>query len=359
MQLITNVLGSFVLKDAKIILEERYGKNPKEIADELKKTDESVSESENRLIKKLISTGNKQIFVSNPPRFHGKGYDMVFLQSKKRFSVGDIASKLSISVDDANTLMLEVNKILVRSQMRQTEPDQVIIQAVDCLNDIDEAYNRLVERLREWYSLHFPELDSMISSHDLYASLICDVGLRGKYADANFGLDEKQKERVKSAAADSLGVDFTKADLEAVSALAKPVRDLYSRRKDVESYIGDKMLEVAPNLTDLAGPILGARLISMAHGLKRLSTMPAGTIQILGAEDAFFRFLKTGEKPPKHGIIFQHPDIRGASSKVRGKLARTLAAKLALASRADVYGGKISDKLKKEFQKRVDALRNQ
>jgi nucleolar protein 56 len=104
--------------------------------------------------------------------------------------------------------------------------------------------------------------------------------------------------------------------------------------------------------------LLGARLIKLSNGLKRMATLPASTIQILGAEDAFFRFLKTGQKPPKHGVIFQHPEIRNSGRQLRGKLARTLASKLAVASKIDAYHGEyIGGKLNEDFMKRVQTLK--
>jgi len=91
--------------------------------------------------------------------------------------------------------------------------------------------------------------------------------------------------------------------------------------------------------------------------LSRMSTFPASTIQILGAEDAFFKFLKTGKKPPKHGIIFQLPEIRGAPKKIRGKIARTFAAKVSIAAKVDANKGKfIGNKLKEDFLKKVEKL---
>jgi nucleolar protein 56 len=118
------------------------------------------------------------------------------------------------------------------------------------------------------------------------------------------------------------------------------------------------MQKTAPNISALAGPLLGARLIKLSNGLKRMAILPSSTIQILGAEDAFFRFLKTGKKPPKHGIIFQYPEIRNAKREIRGKLSRTLASKLAVAAKIDAYKGEfIGDKLNEDFLKRIASLK--
>ena len=360
MQLTTNVLGSFVLRDGKLIKQRLFKDDTEEIAKNLKKTEDSYIQQEKELITELIETDNKSIETTNPIRFQGSGLDIRFTQQKTRTSVYSIAQQLYLDSKGVDDLIRRVNRALVRASMKEIDSDQIIIQAVDSIDDIDEAINRLVERLREWYSLHFPELDNIVSSHSVYVSLVCDVGQRSKYPQAKLGFDQGLNEKIKAASQNSIGIEFTQKDQEVVKTLAEPIRDLYGRKDTIEAYISEIMQKIAPNVSEIAGPLLGARLISIAHGLKRLSLMPAGTIQILGAEDAFFRFLKTGKDPPKHGIIFQHPDIRGAKRETRGKLSRTLAAKIAIASKVDAFKGEfIAPKLKEQFQKRVRELTKQ
>jgi nucleolar protein 56 len=118
------------------------------------------------------------------------------------------------------------------------------------------------------------------------------------------------------------------------------------------------METVAPNVKELLTAAVGARIISKAGSLARLATLPASTIQILGAEKALFRALKTGARPPKHGLLFQHPLIHSAPKWQRGKIARAVASKVAIAARIDYYrhDGKdntIYDKLKI----RIDEIR--
>jgi nucleolar protein 56 len=224
------------------------------------------------------------------------------------------------------------------------------------LEELQEAANLLNERLREWYSIYFPELDHLVEGNEVYARLVAEKGERQNFS-SNLGLDTKHAERINTASENSLGVEFTAEDLKSVQELARQNLALYTLRNAVEGYIEGGMKALAPNITELVGAQIGAKLISIAGSLKRLATLPAGTIQVLGAEDAFFRFLKTGKKPPKHGVIFQYPDIRGAKKNIRGKLSRTLAAKIAIAARADAYkGGFIAPKLKKDFEKRVKDL---
>ncbi|MEM2666898.1 MAG: C/D box methylation guide ribonucleoprotein complex aNOP56 subunit, partial [Candidatus Bathyarchaeia archaeon] len=147
-------------------------------------------------------------------------------------------------------------------------------------------------------------------------------------------------------------------DLAQIQALGRKVLDLYDLRESMEKYIDNVMEEVAPNIKALTGALLGARLIALAGGLTNLAKMPASTLQVLGAEKALFRSLKTGTKPPKHGIIFQHPYLHEAKKWQRGKIARALAGKLAIAARTDVFGGRyIGDELKADLEKRVEEIR--
>jgi nucleolar protein 56 len=358
MHLTTNVLGSFVLKNGKVIKQKLFPADAEEIAAKLRQTETSYCAEEAQLIEELIDTGNKRVWVNNPARFRGSGLNIAFAEEDERVSVYKLATEMYLDRRDVDSLLRKVNRILVRGRLKEVDRDQVLMQAVDSLTDLDEAVNRLVERLREWYSLHFPEVDHIVAAHDTYTRLVLEVGDRGGYAGAKLNFEPKMTERIVKASGDSLGVEFSDRDLAAVQTLARQIVGLYQAQKDIEEYLAVIMEEVAPNISALAGPVLGARLISLAHGLNRLATLPAGTIQLLGAEDAFFRFLKSGKNPPKHGIIFQLPAIRNAGRSIRGKIARSFAAKLALASRADAYKGEFcGERLRQEFEKRVKSIR--
>jgi nucleolar protein 56 len=139
--------------------------------------------------------------------------------------------------------------------------------------------------------------------------------------------------------------------------LCKNVLELYKLRQALEDYLNALMEEIAPNVKALAGSLLGARLIALAGGLTNLAKKPASTIQVLGAEKALFRSLKTGTRPPKHGIIFQHALLHEAKRWQRGKIARVLAGKLAIAARIDAFGGKYAgEELKADLEKRVEEI---
>jgi nucleolar protein 56 len=118
------------------------------------------------------------------------------------------------------------------------------------------------------------------------------------------------------------------------------------------------MKAIAPNTYKIIGPLIGARLIALAGGMQPLAMLPASTIQILGAEKALFRFKKEGGRPPKHGIIFQHPLINRAQKTERGKIARLLANKISTAIKADVFTKRdIADELQQDIDIRLQEIR--
>jgi nucleolar protein 56 len=216
--------------------------------------------------------------------------------------------------------------------------------------------------MREWYGVHFPELDRLIEKHETYARLVVNLGDK-----SNFTLEALEKEDIPKAkaeaianvAASSMGADVAEADLAQIQALSRDVLELYELRKGMESYLDKTMSEVAPNTQALVGSLLGARLIAVAGGLRNLAMRPASTIQVLGAEKALFRSLKTGARPPKHGLIFQHTLLHDAKRWQRGKIARALAGKLAIAIRTDAFGSGryVGDSLKADLEKRLTEIR--
>jgi len=355
-RLTTNVLGVFALKNGRIVEKNLFKGSPVEIAEKVRKTSDSACAEELELLRQLVKTGLKKVAVNQPSRFWGNNLDVELVEdNEKPADLFQIASELGFARKDVESLMREVNLQLTRGSLKIVERDQVLMQAVSALDDLEEVSNKLVERLREWYSIHYPELNNMVESHETYAQLVRDIGLRQNYTKEKLKLEPAFKERLVSEAKNS-----DERDVEAVSSIALNLAEICKTQKKIEEYIGVLMADTAPNINALVGPLLGARLIKLANGLKRMATLPASTIQILGAEDAFFRFLKTGQKPPKHGVIFQHPEIRNAGRQTRGKLARTLASKLAVASKIDAYKGEyLGEKLKEDFEKRVKALKKQ
>jgi nucleolar protein 56 len=257
-----------------------------------------------------------------------------------------------------HSVTMEVAKQRVKGAIEKK--DLLVAQAIQTLDDLDKVINLFMGRTREWYGIHFPELDRLIDKHETYARLIVTLG--GK---ENFTPESLEKEEIPNAKAEqiarsmetSMGADLEETDLAQIQALSKSAISLYGLRQELETYLDKTMEEVAPNTKALVGSLLGARLIALAGGLTNLARKPASTIQVLGAEKALFRSLKTGTRPPKHGLIFQDTLLHDAKRWQRGKIARALAGKLAIAVRADAFGGRhISKELKTNLEKRIKEI---
>jgi len=220
------------------------------------------------------------------------------------------------------------------------------------LESLDEVINILGERLEEWYSLYFPELKS--EDKVKYASLVLAIDDRKNInPDKLRAVAGKNAERIAEIGKKSSGAE--EFDLSGPKKLASEILSLSSLRTYYENRIEEIAKEICPNATEIAGGRIVAMLIAHAGSLEKLSKLPASTIQVLGAEKALFKHLRSKGKvsPPKHGILFLHQWIGKAPKKVRGKLARTIAAKLAIALKVDYgKGGFIGDKLKAEIDKR-------
>jgi nucleolar protein 56 len=258
-----------------------------------------------------------------------------------------------------HNVSLELAKLKIKGASEKR--DLIIAQAIQTLDDLDRTVNLFMGRLREWYGVHFPELDRLIEKHETYARLVMNLGYRDNFsfkALEKEGLPKERIENVTRVAAASMGADIAEYDLSEIRALSKNVLELYELRKRMENYVDKTMEEVAPNTRAIAGALLGARLIALAGSLRNLAVKPASTIQVLGAEKALFRSLKTGARPPKHGLIFQHNLLHDAKRWQRGKIARVLAGKLAIAVRADAFGGKfVGDALKADIEKRLKEIK--
>jgi nucleolar protein 56 len=218
--------------------------------------------------------------------------------------------------------------------------DLHIIQSINALDELDKIINTVGARMREWYGLHFPELDNLLQSLVAYAEIVSRAGLReGITADIlqSAGMQDKKVEVMLDAARRSKGGDMTPENLAIVKRLADQVIAQSDLRRVLADHIEVAMETVAPNVKELLTASVGARIVAKAGSLARLAVLPASTIQVLGAEKALFRALKTGARPPKHGLIFQHPLIHSAPKWQRGKIARAIASKVAIAARIDYY----------------------
>lgn len=280
-----------------------------------------------------------------------------------RGSLHKMAGRLGF--EDLDDLLRDVNLLLTREGLRKeaAERDKLVIQAIDVLDDLDKTVNTLYGHMREWYSIHFPELDRLVPDHQKYFSLVSELGSRENFSTEAVkeatGLSAEEAERITQAARSSVGGSFDELDVQTLQNCVEKIGGLQEARERVAQYIDGLMDQVAPNIRAIIGGSVGARLISLAGSLKNLARMPASTLQVLGAEKALFRALHKRGKPPKHGVIYQYPDIRGAPRKLRGKIARALAGKLSIAARVDAMsGGFVGDRLSEALRARVAAIKS-
>jgi nucleolar protein 56 len=265
--------------------------------------------------------------------------------------------------DDYDNAIQKLREFAIQlSSSKVTEvsssPDLHIIQCINTLDDTDKIINGMSSRLREWYGLHFPELDNIIDSINGYAQIVV-AGKRDGMSDDVFvdaGFPDSKVQMLSLVKQKSRGGDITEENLQIVQNLAKNILALFDLRNDLEKQVDEEMEKIAPNLSAVLGTTVGARILAKAGSLAKMGTMPASTIQVLGAEKALFRALKTGSNPPKHGILFQHAVVHAAPRWQRGKIARAIAAKAAIASRVDVHGAGLNTTLLEKLNIRVKEI---
>ncbi|KAI1291980.1 Nucleolar protein 58 [Halotydeus destructor] len=235
--------------------------------------------------------------------------------------------------------------------------DTMIIQAVSLLDDLDKELNNYVMRCKEWYGWHFPELAKIISDNTAYIRTIMTIGMRTNAVKSDLSevLPEELEAKVKEMAEVSMGTEISEEDLLNINHLATNVLDLQEYRTQLFEYLKNRMMAIAPNLTILVGELVGARLISHAGSLLNLAKHPASTVQILGAEKALFRALKTKHDTPKYGLIYHAQLIGQSNPKLKGKMSRMLAAKSALACRVDALGESTSTELGVEHRAKLES----
>ena len=320
---------------------------------------------QNEIIERLVEIDNKQIVKEEIEIIEEilQDYDEIIIESNKRLSdynnekikiqtpnqAGEYLrsnyDKFNLNNDES--IEIYQNLAIYKIKKESASEDKHLIQAVNSIDEIDESISKLIERIREWYALYFPEMD-VIKNNETYIKLISQ---------------NKTKEEIINAKPDAfpsniidIDEDINIEDLEIMNNYANSIYELQKSRKDIEEYIDHKMESIAPNLRLLVGSTLGAKLISHAGGIKRLAMYPSSTVQIMGAEKALFRHLKSGDRPPKYGLIYQHPQVRGAKWWNRGKIARMLAGKISLAVRRDVFTKTIDENVAEELKEKIEEI---
>ncbi|MFW9937771.1 MAG: C/D box methylation guide ribonucleoprotein complex aNOP56 subunit [Candidatus Thorarchaeota archaeon] len=280
-----------------------------------------------------------------------------------RFNLQEKINSIGLSKTEEELLATykKVEQAFIRKKVKEAgeQDDIIVIQTIETLEILKKSISLFMSRLREWYGLHFPELtDKLVEDNIILAEMILSLGNRENFTfnniKRNFEFTEKRIEKIQSLASNSMGADI---DLKIIQEYANQVLSLDKYRNDLENYLDNLMEKFAPNLTTLVGSLIGAKLISKAGNLKKLAYMPASRIQLLGAEKALYRFLKTGEKQPKHGLIFQWNLIRGSRPWNRGKISRLISGKIGITAKVDYFGGDfIADSISKEIEDKIKEI---
>merc|ERR1711933_504303 len=217
--------------------------------------------------------------------------------------------------------------------------------------------NNFAMRLREWYGWHFPEMGKIVTDNLAYAKVVKLMGFKTKAKETDFspvGVPDEIAGEVRAAAETSMGTEITDEDLKNINTLCERVVELTEYRASLAEYLKLRMNAIAPNLTHMVGELVGARLISQAGSLMSLAKHPSSTVQILGAEKALFRALKTKKQTPKYGLIYHASLVGQSAPSLKGKISRVLAAKLSLCCRVDALGDQVDPSLGKEYKEYVE-----
>lgn len=221
--------------------------------------------------------------------------------------------------------------------------DQLVIKAVKQLEQNEESLNKSVERLRDWYSVHFPELVEAIDDDQTFIEIIEDEARRDELGSFS------------SLAEESKGHGIGKQDIQIIEETAGHIEHGFRTRESLEEYIEEIMKDEMPNISRILGPLLASKVLALSGGLEDLAQSPASTVQILGAEKAFFRYLSGDGTPPKHGVLFEHRFVSSLPEDRRGKMARFMANKVVMAARVDLYsdkekGNQYFNEIKEKYQ---------
>ena len=361
------IIGVFALThEGRIIEKALYPKEPEKIARAItRQRNGEITREISKVAEGLLKRGFDRVTTANPElaeTLRGEySFEVDLIDSgpsdQLREELPSIAHQNKMVKDEEGYFELsrQVSTLLTRGAVQDAlgGKEAQITQTVQLLGELDTSLNGLSSRVREWYGLYYPELSRIVRDHQKYLSFIIEIGDRVQVTQEKLetlGLQYREVVGILKGAEGSMGAPFKGSELVELKRLAQQILSLYDYRAKLTEYISGLAAEIAPNVSDLAGPTLAAKLIEKAGGLRRMAMMPSSTLQILGAEKALYRALKTKARPPKHGLIFQHPYVNAAPRGLRGMRARHLAAKLSIAARADAFSGNaIAEQLRKEL----------
>ena len=245
-------------------------------------------------------------------------------------------------------------------QYDPNKQDKAVIQAIAVIDQLDKDINTFSMRIKEWFAWHFPELKQLVTDNTIFAKVVNIIGSRDQIDESmrqqliEVTNDEDIVNSIYEATKSSMGQDVADCDKEMLRKLSDRLIELITYRENMQSYLKERLTAVCPNITTLIGENIGARLISQAGGLINLAKLPASTIQILGAEKALFRALKTRGNTPKYGLIYHSSFIGRAAAQNKGRISRTLANNIAKAARIDAFSIKQTEKFGEIFRSQIE-----
>ncbi len=264
-------------------------------------------------------------------KYHAEESIEAFLQ------LSDPWRRFFSSFEEYRSFMKSFHIILAKQKMGGSmTKEKFMIQAVLAIEEFNEIINREVERLREWYGYHWPEWKEQ--KHSRFVKQVMEYGKRENFPSFP----------------GSFGVPMDEEDESAVKEFASLIHSTMALQAKLEKYVESLMRTIAPNTAEVLGPLLGAKIISMFGSLERMARASSSAIQLIGAEKALFRHLKSGKKskPPKYGIIYRHPLVQSSKQDIRGKIARIVAAYASKAAKIDFYSGRKAG-LKAEMMEQI------
>jgi|APHM01.1.fsa_nt_gi Protein implicated in ribosomal biogenesis, Nop56p homolog len=234
-----------------------------------------------------------------------------------------------------------------REQLEEIDKIKLLMKAVETLDRMQNNQQKQMESFRDWYAVHFPELEREIEDEKQFLRILDSKGLERDDLDAF--------EQLRN---DSTGMILEEKDLDILENFVESLQSQQEFIDELEEYVREIANEEMSNLSVLLDPVLAARMVRLAGGLEELAKKPASTVQMLGAEKALFRFLREGGNPPKHGILFEHEYVSPLHPDERGKMARFLANKAVIAARLDQYGDKEKGKdLREECRQKFEDIK--
>ena len=344
MRLVTTWYGSFALdEDGTVLASALFPKSAEEIADRLKLIREGEVLDEDIQVapagEEFTVSEDRLLALDGATRQDG-GTDLPQVPGPEEMGFGP-------------ELLRDASLALATSSIREALPeDQPVVLYLRAMDLVEQEATRSLEMLRAWHSFHFPELGALVGDEEFIA-LVSGGPDRAVILSVRPDLDPGV----------DAGRSLAPGEGDAMASLARHIKESRAEGRRLRETLEEAIVDVAPNLSVLAGPLVGARLLSLAGSLDRLARMPSSTIQLLGAEKALFLHIKEGAPAPKHGVIFQHPSVHSSPPWLRGKVARALAGKIAIAVRGDVMDsrpdGSLGGELREQFLGRVQYLRIQ